>query len=330
MYLLYADDQHALAHYSRLFTEMMEPLLAALETHVRASDCRTFLPEIEQYLQVCRWPFRKLEYSFTLDALLDHLQPGDRFLDAGSGVTPLAHVLAARGIRAEACDADGRVITGLQQLDSDRIYASHVAYAIEDLTHLSYPDASFDAISCVSVLEHIPAPHDQRAVRELLRILRPGGILVLTIDFTPGSATGAAGKAHGYQRRVVDLARRGDLREIGRGFLRKVRARWVVHQGLARQPRSANECFRVEHIEQDIAPLLREHQELASGLPFSIELRSATPAHAQQFWDLEPGLFDRQGRRVVLPAACIVRKSSAIRPVYREANLGGQLWSRQS
>lgn len=66
----------------------MEPLLLRRETVSQAGDVPASLPEIEQYLQVCRWPFRKLEYSFALDALLAHLQPGNCYLDAGSGVRP--------------------------------------------------------------------------------------------------------------------------------------------------------------------------------------------------------------------------------------------------
>jgi SAM-dependent methyltransferase len=46
-----------------------------------------------------------------------------------------------------------------------------------DIQDIPYPDASFDAILCCHVLEHVP--DDRRAMRELHRILAPGGWAVL-------------------------------------------------------------------------------------------------------------------------------------------------------
>jgi SAM-dependent methyltransferase len=55
-----------------------------------------------------------------------------------------------------------------------------LALAVEDATALSYPDASFDNCICVSVIEHVP--DDARAMAEIWRILRPGGVLHLTTN----------------------------------------------------------------------------------------------------------------------------------------------------
>lgn len=54
----------------------------------------------------------------------------------------------------------------------------------EDIEELSFPDASFDAVVTADVLEHVPCP--ERAFAELLRILRPGGLLWMTVPFDPG------------------------------------------------------------------------------------------------------------------------------------------------
>jgi len=52
---------------------------------------------------------------------------------------------------------------------------------ISDITSIPLPDASFDACLCTEVLEHLPHPIE--ALRELARLLRPGGRLILTAPF---------------------------------------------------------------------------------------------------------------------------------------------------
>jgi SAM-dependent methyltransferase len=53
---------------------------------------------------------------------------------------------------------------------------------VADATNLPYPDASFDCCACISVLEHIGRGKDARALSEILRVVRPGGLLILTTD----------------------------------------------------------------------------------------------------------------------------------------------------
>ncbi len=53
---------------------------------------------------------------------------------------------------------------------------------VEDARELSFADASFDAIACVSVIEHIAGDGDTRAMDEMWRVLRPGGVLHLTTN----------------------------------------------------------------------------------------------------------------------------------------------------
>jgi SAM-dependent methyltransferase len=51
----------------------------------------------------------------------------------------------------------------------------------EDIQSLSFADACFDLIVSLDVLEHVPEP--SRAIRELRRCLKPGGVLLLSAPF---------------------------------------------------------------------------------------------------------------------------------------------------
>lgn len=52
---------------------------------------------------------------------------------------------------------------------------------ISDIAEIPEPDASFDAIMCVEVFEHLPEPI--KVIQEFARLLKPGGHLILTAPF---------------------------------------------------------------------------------------------------------------------------------------------------
>ena len=70
-----------------------------------------------------------------------------------------------------------RAIPGLDYLSGDLDPAA--AMVQMDITDIRYPDNSFDVIYCSHVLEHVP--DDRRAMRELARVLKPGGWAVLAV-----------------------------------------------------------------------------------------------------------------------------------------------------
>jgi SAM-dependent methyltransferase len=62
-----------------------------------------------------------------------------------------------------------------------------VSFAVADLTRLPYADGAFDAVVCGWALEHLPDP--EPGLRELARVLRPGGKFLLLV--TEDTLTGA-------------------------------------------------------------------------------------------------------------------------------------------
>ena len=103
----------------------------------------------------------------------------------------------------------------------------------QDLQALSFPDACFDLCTHTEVLEHVP--DDARALRELHRVLRPGGWLIFTVplfdrDVTVERAAVVGGRlvhrlpADYHGDRLRGAGRILVFREYGRDVTRRVRA----------------------------------------------------------------------------------------------------------
>jgi ubiquinone/menaquinone biosynthesis C-methylase UbiE len=100
---------------------------------------------------------------------------GLRILDAGCGDGALATALARRGAAMTGVDADPRMLAAGRARAEAMGLA--VAFVEGDIRALPFPDASFDAVVAVTVLCFVP--HAQHAVREMARVLRPGGRMVI-------------------------------------------------------------------------------------------------------------------------------------------------------
>lgn len=57
-----------------------------------------------------------------------------------------------------------------------------VDYRKGDLTRLPYEDGFFDIVSCISVLEHMPFEEMIKGIREMARVVKKGGKLIITYD----------------------------------------------------------------------------------------------------------------------------------------------------
>jgi SAM-dependent methyltransferase len=59
-----------------------------------------------------------------------------------------------------------------------------VSFAVQDARRLSYGDDYFDMVYPMSVVEHIEGPDgDREAMREMMRVLKPGGRLVVSVPY---------------------------------------------------------------------------------------------------------------------------------------------------
>ena len=103
--------------------------------------------------------------------------PGSRVLDCGCGYGFTLRVLAELS-DAELVGLDGDP-ERVAQTQRDLARFPQVTTVTGDAQHLPFEDATLDHVVCSEVLEHVP--DDARVVRELARVLKPGGRLVLTV-----------------------------------------------------------------------------------------------------------------------------------------------------
>ena len=106
------------------------------------------------------------------------LRPGDRVLDMGCGGGRHAFEAARRGGVVTAVDLDLGELKQVRDITAVDP-AVYVTTANCDALQLPFPDGTFDRIIASEVMEHIP--DDAGAARELMRVLRPGGMIAVTV-----------------------------------------------------------------------------------------------------------------------------------------------------
>lgn len=119
-----------------------------------------------------------------LKRTLAQLSAGSRILDAGAGELKNRQYCGhLEYVSQDFCQYGGQqgvggaINEGLQckSWNTSRIDL------VSDITGIPAPDASFDAILCSEVLEHVPEP--THVLDEFARLLKPGGPLILTAPF---------------------------------------------------------------------------------------------------------------------------------------------------
>lgn len=145
---------------------------------LRRPDYRGVLEEMDRLVAAdpisYLHPGKRWEYPWALERAA--LRPGSRVLDVGAGDSIFPVYLAATGHSVTAVDLEFDGSLGMR-------HGVDAAYARADMTRMPFPPGAFDAVFCVSVIEHLPEEAIPVALAELRRVLRPGAPLLLTTDY---------------------------------------------------------------------------------------------------------------------------------------------------
>jgi SAM-dependent methyltransferase len=175
------------------FRRHIEPLIERLEAADWGGSTFEQLLMIRRRTRIWREPSRQRELSFLLDSLLPVLAPGRRCLCVGLDLLPLAYALSARSVWVDLSDQDPRQVRLFRHLRLDTIWGSWVDYSTERFDRLTYPRATFDAAAWLSAPAGA-ADHRSGAQDELLRVLKPGGMLAVAPDRRPRPPVGRASR----------------------------------------------------------------------------------------------------------------------------------------
>lgn len=108
--------------------------------------------------------------------LLPHLRPGDTLLDVGAGAGTITADLAGLVDRVTATELDDAAL-GLARGFARERGIENIEFAVADVHALPFADDVFDVAHAHQVLQHVGDP--VRALREMARVTRPGGIVAV-------------------------------------------------------------------------------------------------------------------------------------------------------
>ncbi|MBI1387676.1 MAG: methyltransferase domain-containing protein [bacterium] len=164
------------------------PVIAWLEGVARDSrngfSLHSFLKTIshrnERTFHACIAYHKSREIAFACENL--PIKPGARLLDAGTGYNAMPLWWTQRG--ADAVTLDGSPY-GFERLRQERDASANegcFSCCLGDVTRLPFDNDSFDGVSALCMIEHIPYQGDAVAMREIFRVLKPGGLAAVTVE----------------------------------------------------------------------------------------------------------------------------------------------------
>jgi 2-polyprenyl-3-methyl-5-hydroxy-6-metoxy-1,4-benzoquinol methylase len=171
---------------------------------------------------------RPIEFRFVFEQLTRYNPT--TVLDVGTGTTALPHLMRNCGFLVTAID-------NIRDYWPEGMFNRHFHVRNDDITKTDILER-FDLVTCISVLEHIPS-YDT-AVKNMLKLLNPGGHLVMTFPFNESD----------YQEDVFKLPEAPDIFKnlpyVCQVFCRRDIGRWLSDGGCRLTTQEYWQCYTGE------------------------------------------------------------------------------------
>lgn len=125
---------------------------------------------------------RYFEYPLAIESL--PRLSGQSVLDVGSGATVFPFFLASQGMDVILLDINTEALQkthGLAARLEGRVKG--VVSVVSDATIMSFEEQSFDAVTCISMIEHPPGDGDAKTMEEIGRVLKVGGMAFVSFPY---------------------------------------------------------------------------------------------------------------------------------------------------
>lgn len=214
--------------------------------------------------QFRRWNERPVEFRFVFEQLTGLAGAARSVLDVGTGTTALPHLIHNCGFAVTATD-------NVRDYWDEGMVNRHWHVLNDDITRTTLAEASFDVVTCISVLEHIKA--HQSAVESMIRVLKPGGRLILTCPYNEREYSP---NVYALPASIVGAS----VPYIGQSFSRAELDGWLKSTGAEVIAKEYWQCWtgRLWSCGEQVAPARRsdessEHQLICLGLQKPVERR---------------------------------------------------------
>jgi SAM-dependent methyltransferase len=125
--------------------------------------------------EVWNWetPAGQMRWARRVKMLTSHLHPEQNALELGCGTGYFTRELAITGAQITAIDISPQLL----EVAENGCPSANVRFEIQNAYAMTFPDETFDSVVGSSVLHHLEA---DKAVREIYRVLKPGGVICFT------------------------------------------------------------------------------------------------------------------------------------------------------
>ncbi len=155
-----------------LLNRIGAPLLAGQHGHPRGIVGRLLGEQmVRQHMTETTWTISLL-----------NLRPEDQILELGFGAGKAIELVAAQTTNGHVAgiDLSQEMVRAASRRNDQAIKAGQVALRHADLTTLPFAENQFDKIFSIQTLYFWPNP--PRALAEIFRVLKPGGVLIVTLS----------------------------------------------------------------------------------------------------------------------------------------------------